>query len=91
MSAWVPNLGHTRCRKKQYLNYVALQWQMKTLLDLVLKDEQVERYNVFATMEDIKTILRNECFFLDKIDSCLAHVEGHISCKSDSGDLMDRL
>lgn len=34
-------------------------------------------------------MLRNQRFFLDRIDSRLAHVESHISCDSDDGDQMD--
>lgn len=62
---------------------------MKTLLGMFPKDKKVERYIVFASLEDIKRKIRNQRFFLDKIDSHLAHVEGHISCESDNGDLMD--
>lgn len=52
---------------------------MKTFLGLVLKDKQVEKYNAFASLEDIERLLRNQMFFLDRIDSHLAHVESHIS------------
>lgn len=51
---------------------------MKTLLDVVLKDKQVERYNVFASLEEIHRLLRNQRFTLDRLDARLAHVEGHI-------------
>lgn len=63
---------------------------MKTLLGLVLRDKQVEKY-IFASLEDIKRMLRNMCLYVDGIDSCLRHVESHVPCKSDGGDLGDPL
>jgi len=59
------------------------------MLGLILKDKQVDKYNFFATLEDIKRMLKNQRFFHDKIDSRLAHVESHIVRESDNGDLMD--
>ena len=58
MSTWVPDLGHTKGRNKKYLNFVALHWQVKALLGFILKYKQVERHNVFATLEDIKRMLK---------------------------------
>lgn len=54
---------------------------MNTLLGMVLKDKQVERYNVFTSLEDIKVTLRNQRFCLDMIDSFLVHVKGVIACE----------
>lgn len=51
---------------------------MKTLFDMVLKDKQVELYNVCASLEDIKRMLRNQHFTLDRLDARLTHEEGHI-------------
>jgi len=62
---------------------------MKTLLGLVLKDKQLERYNVFTSLEEIKRILWNQRLCLEKIDSFLAHIEGHIAYDSNNEDLMD--
>lgn len=50
------------------------------LLNMVLKEKQVEQYNVFASLKDIKKMLRNKCFTLDRMDTRLAHVQGHIQC-----------
>lgn len=88
---WLLDLGHTRDMKKQFLSSITQHWQMKNLLGLILKDKQVEKYNVFSSLEDIKGMLINHRFCLDMIDSRLAHVEGHIACESKSGDLLDPL
>lgn len=77
------NPGHTRGWRKHYLSSIALHWQMKTLLGIVLKDKQMERYIVFASLEDIKRMLRNQCFFME-LDVRLAHVEGHLQCDFDT-------
>ena len=74
MSVLVHDPGHTRGRKKQYLNSEILHWQMKALLGLVLKDKQVQRYIVFTSLEDIERMLMNQRFFLNQIDSLLTHV-----------------
>jgi len=87
MSTWDLDPGHTRGRKKQKMNSVDLHWKMKNLLVLVIKDKKLEWYNVFATLEDIKRILRNQFFCLDRNGYHLAHVKGHIAHESKSEDL----
>lgn len=64
---------------------------MMTLLHLIYKDKQVENYNVFSFLEDIKQMLRNMRFFLDNVDSYLVKVEGFFVCDSASGDPIDPL
>ena len=56
---------------------------MKTLLDMVMKDKQVERYDVFGLLEDIKITLRNQHFSIDSLDARLSHVKWHLQCESD--------
>lgn len=51
---WVLDRGHTRGRKKQFLNSVALHWKVKTLFGLVLTHRQVKKFNLFASLEDVK-------------------------------------
>ena len=49
----------------------------------------MERYNIFASLEEVKRMLKNQRFFVERIDLYLEHVESHISCDLDGGDLMD--
>lgn len=64
-----------------------LHWKMNTLLGLILTDKQMDKYNIFSSLEHVMTMLRNQKFNLHKIDSCLAYVESHKGYDSDSGDL----
>lgn len=57
---------------------------MKNLLRLILKDKKVERYNVFASLEDINRMLMNQCFTLDRLAIRMTHVEGHMYYDSDT-------
>lgn len=49
----------------------------------------MEKYNNFVFLENVKRMLKNQWFCIDRIDSRLAHVESHIVCESNGGDLMD--
>ena len=49
----------------------------------------MERYNIFASLEEVKRMLKNQRFFVERNDLYLEHVESHISCDLDGGDLMD--
>lgn len=63
-------------QKTQFLVFsLSLHQQMDTLLQLVFKANQVDNYNVFSGLEDIKHILRNHRFNLNNIYSRLNHVE----------------
>lgn len=53
---------------------------MKIILVLVLRDKQVQKYNIFAFVEDVKRMLRNLRFCVDKIKACLMILERHIYC-----------
>lgn len=78
---------HSRGRNKEYVNLMTLHWKMKTYLGLVLRDKQVEKYNIFTYLEDVKRMLRNLHLCIDRIDGKLRHVDGHVPCKLDGGDL----
>lgn len=86
LGGWVPYPGHTRGIKKQFLNLVALHWQMKILLGLVLRYKQVEKYNLFASLEDIKRMLRNTRVYVNGIGAHLRHVEIHVTCELEADD-----
>ena len=44
---------------------------------------------MFLSLENIKKMLRNQHFYLDRIGLILpGHMEGHIACDFDNGDLM---
>lgn len=62
---------------------------MKTLLGLVLRNKQFERYDIFNSMDKMKRMLKNDRFCLDIFKSQLAHTESHIPCEYDGMDLMD--
>jgi len=68
---------------------MTLHQQMDTLLGPIFKNRQVENYNVFSSLEDIKHMIHNQRFSLDNLDSYLAHVEGFLVSDSASGDLTD--
>jgi len=73
MSKWVLDPGNTRGRHKKYLNSTTLHWKMKTLLGLVLRDKQVKKYNIYASIEDVKRMLRNLRF-------CVETIATHLMC-----------
>lgn len=79
------------CKKKQDLNSLVLHQKMFTFLRSVLKDKQVENYNIFSSLEYIYRMIHNQRFYLDNLDSCLACVEGHIVSDSKKQDLSDPL
>lgn len=56
---------------------------MNSLLHMILMDKQVEIYNVLVLLEDIKIMLRNQHFFIDKLVEKLVHVKGHLQCDFD--------
>jgi len=60
---------------------------MKKLFSVVLRDKQIEKYNIFASLEGVKRMLRNLCVFVDGIDVCLRNVENYVPCESKGGDL----
>lgn len=64
---------------------------MKTILGLVLRHKEVEKYNLIASIEDVKRMLQNLHFMVDGIDACLRHAESHIPCESKGGSLGDLL
>jgi len=38
-------------------------------VSLVLQDKQVETYNLFFSLEDVKIMLRNLWYYFDRVDS----------------------
>lgn len=40
---------------------------MKTLMGLLLRDKQFEEYNISASIEDVKNMLRNLSFCVENI------------------------
>lgn len=60
-----------------------------TLLHLNFKDKQVESYNVFPSLKDIKCLFQNRRFYLDNVDQHLAHVESFFVSDSVFSDLID--
>lgn len=65
---------------------------MDTLLSMVLRDRQVDNYNIFVGQEDVNRLLKNIHLFLDDINSCLHCVENYIvSSDKDSRGLTDPL
>jgi len=68
MSVWTLDPSHTMGGKKKSLNLMFFLWNVNTLFVMVFKDREVERYNLFSSLEDIKRMIRNQIFFLDKID-----------------------
>lgn len=50
----------------------------------------MDKSNTFTSLKDPK-MLNNRRFYLDRIDSYLAHVESHVTYDSDGGDLLDPL
>jgi len=50
---------------------------METLLVLVLRDRHVEKY-IFSSLKDVKTMLRDLHFYVDRINAHLLHVKSHI-------------
>ena len=47
---------------------------METLLNIVIRDKQVDNYKLFAGQEDIKCILRYIGYNLDDIVVRLSHI-----------------
>lgn len=64
---------------------------MDKLLCLIFKDKQVESYNLFVGLEDIKCMLWSQRFCLDSVESRLAQVENFIVSDFASKDLTDPL
>ncbi len=62
---------------------------MDTLLHLIFKDKQEDKYNVLFALEDIKHMLWNQRFCLDNVDSWLARMESFLVSYSSSSDLID--
>lgn len=60
-------------------------------MGLVLRDKQVEKYNIFVSIEDVMRMLRNLRFCVDNIEAHVMHVESHTSCDSDGGEKLDPL
>lgn len=91
MLVWVWDPMHTKERRKKYLNLVVLHQKMKVLLGLVLRDKKVEKYNIFASLENMKRMLRNLRFGVEELDAPLMNVESHIVCDLDGGEKLDPL
>lgn len=68
-----------------------IHWKMKALLGFLLRDKQVESYNIFSSLGDVKRILRNNMFLLERTDTRLPHVESDVSCDLHGRELMDPL
>lgn len=62
---------------------------------MVLRDKQVDNYNIFVGQDNIKHLLRNICFCLDYIHSHLNHMDKFVvsdsNSDSDSGGLTNPL
>lgn len=86
---WVPSPRIFKSRRQHFLISMTLHQQMDTLLGPIFKNRQAENYNVFSSSEDIKHMIHNQRFYLDNLDSYLAHVEGFPVSDSTSGDLTD--
>ena len=72
-----------------FMSLLALSQQTTTFMCLLLKEKQMESYNVFSLLEDIKRILHNMRICLDNVDSHLARVESTFVSDYVSGDLID--
>lgn len=66
--------------KKQHFHALSMYWKMKTLLATVCTERQVDRYNVFASLEDVKWEQINQQFYMERMDACMAQMEHHIPC-----------
>lgn len=51
---WLETLGIFWRKRLYFLSSLTLNQQMTTLLCLIFKDKQIDNYNVFSTLEDIK-------------------------------------
>jgi len=54
-----------------------------------LEDKEVEKYNISTSLEEVKRMLRNLRFPVDKIEARLMRVEIHIACDSNGGEQLD--
>lgn len=89
MSKQVPEPGNTSGRGNQNLKLVAQHQKMKMILGLVLRDKQVKKYNIYASNEDLKMMLRNLRVCMENIATHLMHVESHISYDSKGWEQLD--